>query len=131
MKYQIKKKQVLEAIASEPLAPGMFIDVDRNPNCNVCAVGAVLRSELGKKLTSDHGYAVCTDGYSVKSDLELKGIYQSENFLSILSCEFETAAHETEDDMDFCRFHALMVAEGMCPDTLEFEIKKDDLWDYL
>lgn len=128
MKYQIKKEQVLEAIASEPLAPGMFIDVDRDLSCNVCAVGSILRSELGKKLTSDHGYSVCTAGYSVKSDKEMKDVYESNNFLSILSCEFETAARETDDDMDFSRFHALMVAEGMCPKELKFEITKDKFW---
>lgn len=45
---RITKAQVLEAIANEPLWPGnwvaLFIPQDQTPdNCNVCAVGAVLR----------------------------------------------------------------------------------------
>lgn len=124
MKYKISKKKVIEAILTEPLKPGTFFSNELQADdgkCPVCAVGAVLRKTKAKTFNRRHAEA-STDYSYVSCDVGMS--YFGDNFLSILSTEYETAGnsmHENED-VYLPRFHALMVAEGMCPDVLEFEV---------
>lgn len=135
MKYKISKEKVIEAIVKEPLASGKFFDLEAgygidDGKCEVCAVGAILRNTKKREFSSIDAENACHEIYT--SDC-LETAYETENFLSILSSEFETASmdHVPELSLDelsleelkhFSRFHALMVAEGMCPDVLEFEV---------
>lgn len=47
----IEKKIVIEALRKEPLNTNRFFDdYDKPSKCEVCAVGAVVRRSIGKKL---------------------------------------------------------------------------------
>lgn len=125
MKYQIKKKKVIEAILTEPLMAGEFFGGSYldNGECSVCAVGAILRATKSGAFGGCDAESVTGYLFSAAAIVEA---WESENFMSILSCEFETAGLGldigTYQDENLPRFHALMIAEGMCPDVLEFEV---------
>jgi hypothetical protein len=125
MKYKITKEKVLEAIVKEPLTYGRFFGISGGVDdgkCAVCAVGAVLRAVRPGVFGADVADQV-TNGTCIS----LKDAYKSGNFLSILSAEYEYGANEFNSVLDYTsyydmrRFHALMVAEGMCPDVLEIK----------
>lgn len=131
MKYKISKKKVIEALLTEPLGAGSFFDSPSDTwtkddgKCGVCAVGAILRAVKPKFFNISQGYRVTNEncsGFEASRDRA----WDSSNFMAILSTEFEYAAMENaaEDygNKDFDRFHAIMIAEGMCPDVLEFEV---------
>lgn len=130
MKYKISKKKVIKAIVTEPLASGRFFDSldykgKDDGKCAVCAVGAVLRNTKRRKFSSYDAENICHDYYT--SDYVTEA-YETENFLSILSSEFEFSSKQynpdlsADEEVNLDRFHALMVAEGMCPDVLEFKV---------
>ncbi len=130
MKYKISKKKVIQAIVTEPLAPGRFFDSleykgKDDGKCSVCAVGAVLRNTKKRKFSSYDAELACEEYYTGDYVTEA---YETDNFLSILSSEFEFSSSKynpelsNEEELNLDRFHALMVAEGMCPDVLEFEV---------
>lgn len=132
MKYKLSKKKVIEAILTEPLKPGRFFHISRKYNsdeqfddgqCSVCAVGAVLRKTINKNFNSQSGFTVVGDYYTGD---RLHEAYIGDNFLSILSTEFESYCDSfggREDiEYDEVRFHLLNVIEASCPEVLEFEV---------
>lgn len=126
MKYKISKAKVIEAICTEPLSSGNFFslvhssmsDID-DGKCSVCAIGAILRKTKPKTFSSTDAMWVTDHVYI--SDF-ICAAYEDNNFLSILSCEYEEFCLNHPHDKDEQRFHALMVAEAFCPDVLEFEV---------
>lgn len=99
MKKTITRKQVLKAIANEPLSAGSFIVNDNSKTykqCSVCAVGAVLRSTLleidnprdldffANRLTRTIRYGI-TETYIDYID----EILTTKNYLQALSIKFE------------------------------------------
>lgn len=131
MKYRIRKSDVIKAIASEPLlAKGAFFrDIEANwpadkddKSCAVCAVGAVMRAVSPGNFSHDDGFKLT--GEDLAGYQELHRAWEHNNFFAILSTEYESVVWSPEhyEDYDLARFHAIMVAEGMCPETLEFEV---------
>lgn len=122
IKYTISKDKVIEAICTEPLENGAFFsgyDVD-DGKCTVCAVGAILRNTKSRLFDMNSAISVTQ---SMIGPSSLSNAYESGNFLSILSCEYEDfCSEDMQDKKDEQRFHALMVAEAFCPDVLEFEV---------
>lgn len=123
MKYKISKKKVIEAILAEPLSQGAFFKMPdqwrqkEDARCSVCAVGAILRATKEKEFNSADGETVTKGFYSLS---DVSAAWEAGNFLSILSTEFEYA--DSFEDKHLPRFHALMIAEGMCPKVLKFEV---------
>jgi hypothetical protein len=119
MKYRIKKAKVLEALATEPLKAGHFMklkyeEVD-DGKCSVCAVGAIFRKTKPKFFTS-HDINTSMGGLYIGALIDQAWI--DGNFLDILSAEFEYASQECGEET--ARLHAIMVAEAICPEVLEF-----------
>jgi hypothetical protein len=122
MKYKITKEKVIEALINEPLLRGGSFFRNRGTGkddgkCPACAVGTILRATEKLRFSGSDAWGVtgeiCTSDNSSFA-------WESGNFMSILSCEFESA--DGFEDEHLPRFHALMVAEGICPDVLEFEV---------
>lgn len=91
----IKRETVIEALKTEPLRSSRFFHNDENLNhmeCQVCAVGAVLRKHLriNEKLLSivSVGSDVCK-GEFTEGDGIPKKIAKSKNYLGALSVYFE------------------------------------------
>lgn len=100
------KAEIIKALKTEKLTPGAFARYVRKPsstreahmqtliastkqNCNVCAVGAILRNKF-------KGYTIydlnnlgdsVTKGFYV--DYDTDGLLEAKNYLGALSCEFE------------------------------------------
>lgn len=74
MKKTISKRDIIKALQTEPLFPGSWIETGRttDPNCQVCAVGAVLRSaaKVPGYLISDLGNGILWHSYDVAPDTE-------------------------------------------------------------
>ena len=144
-KYKITKKKVLQAIATEPLRANTFFGNrdDDNSNCAVCAVGAILRNTRRNKFSSIDAMTACEYRYAAGHKP------RRDNFLSILSIEFERAHNKVfnrlcdeytkkhtwnklpspstysrfrKQSIELARMHAYSVAEAMCPNILEFEV---------
>lgn len=144
----ITKKQIIQAILKEKLAPKAWIhtsitqpdgtrkDVDRK-TCPVCAVGSVLRGVLGD-VQSYVARRNCNYFLGNAADTAWHGT----NFLSILSTEFEAAGNElmadsgmfedTRDEMfyeywnhpqmqNLLRMLCLNVIEAACPEQIKVE----------
>lgn len=137
MKYRITKKQIIEAVTTEPLTHGIFFENKRAAKtCPVCAVGAVLRkvdrNNCSFFSSSITGFNVTDNMYA--SD-HLWDAEHSDNFLAILSTHHETFADEHNCsynmktgtyklvDMDLQRLHLLNVIEAFCPPVVEFEVE--------
>ena len=96
MTKEITKQQVLEALWNEPLEGGQFFATDE-PNCKVCAVGAVLRvvsfetwfKKMDIRFTVSRivGDMVCPSGYSYVGDWRYA--LNHKDYLSALSMKFE------------------------------------------
>lgn len=147
IKKSITKAEVLEALSTEPLEGGAWFSTYEKrqlATCSVCAVGAILRKMSFSKALPDrciikssvhyiNGKLIypplgseLTEDMSLPSDID--DAYNSGNFFSILSCEFETAEEKRRYvgdgvDSDTVRMHALMVAEAFCPEVLEVEVE--------
>lgn len=112
MKYKITKKKVIEAILTEPLGSGhFFLNFRDDGKCKVCAVGAILRATKKDHFDSNNAFEA-TNGTAN---------YEKNNFLSILSCEFEDYMQDFDSTIDEARLHCLNVIEAFCPEVLEFE----------
>ena len=80
---KVSKEQVIEAIKTESLRSGNWIDYQFHPSkqkdvvCHVCAVGAVFRSCLSKKDEEENPYEICdfinSEVEKEKSDLDVFG----------------------------------------------------------
>lgn len=136
--FKITKDEVKHALITEPLKAGTFFHtkedsrwVPENGKCSVCAVGAILRNTRDKFFNSDDGFNVT--GYLCGAS-SIDAAYDFNNFMSILSCEFEAASnikgqskeHYIDDteridsDSDDMRMFLLFLTEAFCPDVLEF-----------
>jgi hypothetical protein len=134
MKYKVTKQQIIDAVLTEPLTFGKYIDFDRmnDSTCQVCAVGAVLRKVgFSNNDIYNKSYDV-TNGIATTDQLDLAD--KNNNFLQILSTHHEyfatTENSKWEDhfdekilDDDLQRLHLLNVIEAFCPDFVEFEVK--------
>jgi hypothetical protein len=128
MKYKIAKEKVIEALINEPLLQrGSFFRYHNyrkeNGKCPACAVGTILRATEKRRFNGLDAWGVTNE---ICAPHRTSDAWKSGNFMSILSCEFESADRledeQDEQDEHLPRFHALMVAEGICPDVLEFEV---------
>ena len=96
MTKEITKQQVLKALRNEPLEGGQFFANDK-PNCNVCAVGAVLREvsfetwfkKMDIRFTVSRvvGDMVWLGGFSHIGDW--RQALKDKQYLSALSIKFE------------------------------------------
>lgn len=136
MKYKVTKKQIIEAVMTEPLVAGMFFATaggDRElTTCPVCAVGAVLRKTVQPDNLNLHFSGRLATNAMYNAD-DLDDAYESRNFLAILSTEHEAFAEqfnsipddgiaETElINVDLQRLHLLNVIEAFCPAVVTFE----------
>lgn len=96
------RKEVLQAIRHEPLAPGSWIEVVdwekplSNKNCTVCAVGGLLRRKGMplKQITERAGKALVIEtGWDRSRSVGAEGDYElaleEKNYLRALSIRFE------------------------------------------
>jgi hypothetical protein len=138
MKVKMKKKEVFEAVLTEPvLSGGMFVDtgdcqvVTRN-SCPACAVGAIMINSyekaykrnlriFGKQFANNIADMAVNNSEDCYKLSDLNRAYKIDNPLSILSCEFEHASSYMADGHD-ARMHAIMVVEGIFPDQIEVEV---------
>lgn len=90
---KITKEQVLTAIKTEPLKAGSFLRADGKPinECEVCAVGAVMRNVLNNKIEDeDDFHKLCgrvTREQFIDNDVDV--LLKNENYLGALSNYFE------------------------------------------
>lgn len=108
MKKTITRRQVLKAIANEPLEAGSFIEFNvdhkRYKTCNVCAVGAVLRSTLKHVDNPDTLYEIANkvtceyifNEYGVSENYInlINSIIQNKSYLQALSVQFEYLSYK-------------------------------------
>jgi len=94
----ITKEKVIKAIKTEPLIVNYFVERDKysnivtNPNCSVCAVGAVFRASGMSNteiddVTSDPQENICSTSIGRIEDL-----LKSKLYLNALSVKFEYLA---------------------------------------
>lgn len=133
-KYKVTKKQIIQAIISEPLTFNKFFDIwktgSNRRNCSVCAVGAVLRTAIKKDwILATANPFEATDFICSAEDLDYA--LDADNFLSILSshheyfaenfnCEYDDELKQQIKNMDLQRLHLLNVIEAFCPKVVEF-----------
>lgn len=132
--YTITKQEVLQALLTEPLDPGVFFQSfsgqDDGAGCKVCAVGAVLRQIRAGYFDDQDAQFACEERYFMGQ------VPASNNFLSLLSIEFEEAgdylfygssevASEQEAE-DILRAHIYGVALAACPPVLTIKLKPRD-----
>lgn len=90
---KITKEQVLTALRFEPLAAGNFIRVDGKPlsECNVCAVGAVMRNVLNKNIENEDDFSLLCKQVTKDEfiDLDTDELLLEGNYLGALSNYFE------------------------------------------
>lgn len=118
-KYKVTKKQIIEAILTEPLKAGQWFQRNNEAlekddgMCEVCAVGAILRN-VKRKATAGDAFRV-TNHLAMPQHLEYA--YDLGNFMSILSTEFEsfTRINNMNGDEPEVRMHLLNVIEAHCP----------------
>lgn len=97
----ITKKQVITALENEPLRPGQFIRYDKKPigDCQVCAVGAVMRTVLNNNIEHrDEFSSLCenvTDFQYVGEDTD--ELLQNKNYMGALSNYFEEMMFDNDD----------------------------------
>jgi len=106
----ITKKEVLQAIKTEPLTSGNWVKLDdkkrfNDKTCSVCAVGAVLRKAgLGNQAINDFGDALAMQGVVAPDsylesegyvEAEIQDYLDTEKYLHALSYKFEYQANKT------------------------------------
>lgn len=108
MNKTISKKMIIKAIQNEPLINGTYVEVENypnsgystDPNCGVCAVGAVLRrSGMTNKKIASFGAKILRQGlasfYKHKTEESLIDYYINEKqYLNSLSEKFENLAEK-------------------------------------
>ena len=95
----IEKKIVIKALENEPLSFGHFFNNPNNEkNCEVCAVGAVIRKTLGKNINKfdvSHLKEYCIFvTRNMFLGQNVKCLLKEKNYLGALSCYFE--AHDSD-----------------------------------
>lgn len=98
----IEKKTVIKALKTEPLQYGTFFDtaVLSERNCSVCAVGAVIRKSLGRKINKSldicSKFGIDLSWYCQELTQNKyvgytpEGLLKNKNYLGALSCYFES-----------------------------------------
>lgn len=133
--YVVTKKQIIEAVLTEPLIYNRFVhdismSTNENPDCGVCAVGAVLRKAGLKNRDILNNAMTITKLTFSSEDLEYDLDVDNNNFLSILSMHHEYFASRYNSklrnyelkDVNLQRMHLLSVIEAFCPEVVTFEI---------
>ncbi len=118
MNITINKKKVIEALKTEPLTQGSFfrgyLDGASRKECEVCAVGAVLRKHLGKGKRLEEVDPDLAAGGVYVGRSKIKSNLVNGNYLGALSCYFEgmdTGPYGTVDKshrkdlVDFVKTH--------------------------
>lgn len=97
----LTKNQVIKALKTEPLRAGAFFNTEKRDSfsdtpaeCRVCAVGAVLRNSLGKKIlkeSNDSQLGDLAEGYCQGQyiDYNSQELLKEKNYLGALSNYFE------------------------------------------
>lgn len=128
---KIKRAQILKALRTEPLRQGHFVESDLLPEigtCNVCAVGAVLRS-AGVPDRAINGVAVqpqvigfadcCFDSSNkAEQKLELAEDLAERRYLAALSKVFEAAPKRTAKAQAIAFVKKHFPKEIRIPDTV-------------
>lgn len=101
------KSQIIEALRTEPnLWAGMWIDgpedetLSTDTQCQVCAVGALLRSPDRTVDAVEHLASDLTAGCAVAEESP-KWLLRQGRFLNALSCAFENSGGDREETITF------------------------------
>ena len=120
MKVRVTKAEIVEALRSEPLAAGQWIDARRmdgpmSQSCNVCAVGAVLRRLVLSPTTSASD--LCSAAWKVAGDQHgpVDQLIADGEYLSALSALFEDAPPRSR------RKEAIALVETRFPESLDID----------
>lgn len=134
--YSVTKKQIIEAVLTEPLIANQFVDflTSKNEKCSVCAVGAVLRKAgLNNNQIFENAAKITKYDFCERSFMEGKDL-DTDNFLSILSMHHEYFAqyvnqsfYRDPEAMDLQRMHLLNVIEAFCPEVVTFMIEEKNV----
>jgi len=99
MQKSISKKKIIEALKTEPLAPGTWVRLEgdkthNDPTCTVCAVGAVLRKAKFRNFAiTQNAHRQVGNCYFNGDDY--KAALKERNYLGALSAYFETICPES------------------------------------
>ncbi len=123
MQMLISKETIIKAINEEELlAPFTFGD-HGDPECPVCAVGAVFR-KVHAPLTASNGLL-----FTTADDYDNSAAFHVADPLSQISSAFEFAFESCNMDgwpfeaaVEIARFHAMLIAEAFCPAQVEINI---------
>ena len=101
----ITKKEIIEAINTEPLSPGYFCKIRPGGECTVCAVGAVFRKK-GMPQQEDRIERYGDAGHTLTKwrcgpDESLSDARASQEWLSVLSIKFEKLCEKAEGEYAF------------------------------
>jgi hypothetical protein len=106
----ITKEQIIEAIRTEPLAPGYWVtgpdggppDVGATEHCAVCAVGALLRgcTDLRPREAQDLAYDITSGGPITGGNPE--HLLSTGRPLNALSCLFEASTRDLAGENTSC-----------------------------
>lgn len=135
-KITITKKDMIEAMKTEPLAPGVWVSMAGTKDCRVCAVGGILRaagvdegviSLRANDLTpfqqvsyDEDDYDGMEDEFGVDDLIEQH--LENKNYMAAMSVEYESIAQEYGLE----RTRKLMITwiEGNIPDNIKIEVER-------
>ena len=112
----IEKKTVIKALKTEPLEYGFFFDFHNSDisidekDCPVCAVGAVIRKSLGRKINKYMSERCGGDDFNLSTyceeltnyayvHIDPKKLLKQKNYLGALSCYFESFSGDNEGNV--------------------------------
>lgn len=121
----INKETILRAIDEESLLRANSFGNHLDPECEVCAVGAILRRAKAPSDAAD--YAV-TPACFIAEDYDTQGFVLGTP-LGQISAAFEYAVEQAlyegwtyGESLELGRLHALFIAEAFCPAQVEINI---------
>jgi hypothetical protein len=127
---KLTKEQCIEAIKKEPLHPGRYF-MDEGLDCEVCAVGAIIRNTLDESFHNTFTGLVVTQGDCVAFHInEIDIALRRKNYLGAVSMAFEhfceefsrEEGHPTHDELELIRAETINFIEEFIPDKFEIEL---------